>query len=219
MTQVYMQDGTAHRVATIFCIGRNFAAHVNELGNRQESEPVVFLKPQSALSLEGEPIILPEWSSDIHYEAELVMLIGKGGKHIARERALSHVTGYGLGLDLTARDRQSQAKAAGLPWAICKGFDQSACLSRFIEPSALADPQRCQFSLNINGQLRQLGKTELMLFDLTTIITYLSAMFTLSPGDIIFTGTPEGVGQLHARDELHLELEQVLEARFIVGES
>ncbi|MGC0152083.1 fumarylacetoacetate hydrolase family protein [Chromobacterium vaccinii] len=217
MNKIHMLDGTAISVANIFCIGRNYAAHVKELGNREELEPVVFLKPGSALSLEGRPIHLPEWTDDVHYETELVVLIGRGGKRIAREDALSHVAGYGLGLDLTARDRQSEAKARGLPWTLSKGFDQAACLSRFIAAEALPEPNRCRFSLSVNGQLRQSGRTELMLFDLAELIVYLSERFTLSPGDLIFTGTPEGVGKLYPGDRLSLRLEDRLQAEFEVG--
>jgi 2-keto-4-pentenoate hydratase/2-oxohepta-3-ene-1,7-dioic acid hydratase in catechol pathway len=219
MHRVFMADGAPVSVCNIFCIGRNYAEHIRELGNRQEAEPVVFLKPLSALSLEGRPIHLPEWSDDIHYEAEFVTLIGEGGKTIARDDALSHVAGYGVGLDLTARDRQSQAKAAGLPWTLCKGFDQSACLSRFVPPAQLPAPQNCEFSLKINGELRQLGRTELMLFDLATLIAYLSRMFTLSPGDLIFTGTPKGVGKLQPNDRLELSLAECLKAQFVVADA
>ncbi|WP_434628495.1 fumarylacetoacetate hydrolase family protein [Chromobacterium sp. CV08] len=217
MNEIQMLDGTAMGVANIFCIGRNYAAHVRELGNREELEPVVFLKPRSALSPEGRPIQLPEWTDDVHYEAELLVLIGRGGKRIAKEKALDHVAGYGLGLDLTARDRQNEAKARGLPWTLSKGFDQSACLSRFIAAAELPEPNRCRFSLSINGQLRQSGRTELMLFDLGELIAYLSEKFTLSPGDLIFTGTPEGVGRLHPGDRLSLRLEDKLQAEFVVA--
>ncbi|MCD4484942.1 fumarylacetoacetate hydrolase family protein [Chromobacterium vaccinii] len=216
MSKVFMMDGTPLEVANIFCIGRNYAEHIKELGNRAEDEPVVFLKPLSALSPEGEPIHLPAWSNDVHYEAELVMLIGKGGKHIPMERALDHVAAYGLGLDLTARDRQNQAKTAGLPWLLSKGFDQSACVSRFIPAMDLPTPQHCRFSLEVNGLLRQLGRTEHMLFTLAELIAYLSRMFTLSPGDLIFTGTPEGVGKLSSGDSLRLCLSDKLEASFTV---
>lgn len=218
MSHVHMIDGTPLRVTNIFCIGRNYAEHIKELGNQQEQEPVVFLKPVSALCLEGRAIQLPSWSNDVHYEAELVILIGKGGKNIAKADALSHICGYGLGLDLTARDRQSQAKQQGLPWTISKGFDQAACLSKFIPAAALPMPESCQFRLHINGALRQRGMTALMLFDLSTLIVYLSQMFTLSAGDLIFTGTPEGVGKLHAGDCLQLQLETLLTAEFTVGQ-
>lgn len=211
-----MVDGMPVNVTNIFCIGRNYAAHIKELGNQQEAEPIVFLKPLSALSFEKQAICLPDWSHDIQYEAELVVLIGKSGKHIEKKDAFSHVAGYGLGLDLTARDHQTRAKAAGLPWTLCKGFDQSACLSRFIPASALPTPEDTWFSLSVNGERRQLGKTTFMLFDLPTLIAYLSKVFTLSQGDLIFTGTPEGVSTLFPGDHLLLKLEDKLTAEFVV---
>lgn len=218
MKHVYTTSNQATPVENIFCIGRNYAAHVKELGNRQEAEPVVFLKPLSALHHEGTAITLPSISQDVHYETELVVLIGKGGKNIPRDQALSHIAGYGLGLDLTARDRQSEAKAAGLPWTVAKGFDGAACVSRFI-PSRLADPGQIEFTMELNGQLRQVGKTSLMLFDIPFLLGYLSSVFTLSPGDLIFTGTPEGVGPLSPGDSLDLRLGDLLNAHFDVGVS
>jgi 2-keto-4-pentenoate hydratase/2-oxohepta-3-ene-1,7-dioic acid hydratase in catechol pathway len=219
MNHVQMINGTPVRVCNIFCIGRNYTAHIKELGNQAEEEPVVFLKPSSSLSFEDRAIVLPSWSKAIHYEAELVLLIGKGGKNMDPSSALSHVAGYGVGLDLTARDRQTQAKAAGLPWTVCKGFDQAACVSRFLPAADLLNPEGCQFTLHINGAMRQHGQVKHMLFNLQTIMSYLSTMFTLSAGDLIFTGTPEGVGQLMPNDHLTLQLDDVLKAEFVVGET
>ncbi|QEL55103.1 fumarylacetoacetate hydrolase family protein [Chromobacterium paludis] len=194
------------RVRNIFCIGRNYAAHAAELGNAVESEPLVFLKPTSALLDESSRIRLPEYSSDVHHECELVALIGKGGDDIAPEKALGHVAGYGIGLDLTARDVQAEAKRKGHPWTKAKGFRGAACVSTLVPAASVADPQRLSFELRVNGQLRQHGDAGLMLFTLAQQISYLSRVYGLSDGDLIFTGTPEGVGRIVSGDALELEL-------------
>lgn len=209
--------GTPVRPANIFCIGRNYAAHAAELGNPLEAEPLVFLKPTSALLCSGMPLVLPPFSDNVHFEAELVVLIGKGGVEIDEANALSHVAGYGVGLDLTARDVQDEAKRRGLPWAKGKGFRAAACVSDFVLASEVADPQRLTFSLHVNGELRQLGDTARMLFPLSTLIAYLSRVFGLSAGDLIYTGTPEGVGRLQPGDTLALSLPTLIDARWQVA--
>jgi 2-keto-4-pentenoate hydratase/2-oxohepta-3-ene-1,7-dioic acid hydratase in catechol pathway len=204
-------------VQNIFCIGRNYAAHIAELGNRPSGAPVVFLKPTSAILHDGQTIELPVFSKEVHFETELVLLIGKGGKNIKEVDALSHISGYGLGLDLTARDLQNKAKQDGLPWAVGKGFDHSACLSKFVIPSTLGAPETLTFSLSINGVRRQFGEVRHMLYTVPHIIAYLSEIFTLQAGDLIYTGTPEGVGPLHTGDHLVLSLQDVLHAEFSVA--
>ncbi|HEY9101275.1 fumarylacetoacetate hydrolase family protein [Chitinimonas sp.] len=217
MPSIHFQDGSARAVANIFCIGRNYAAHAAELGNQVEPEPVVFLKPTSALLEEGQPLRLPAFSQDVHHEAELVVLIGQGGKHIAPEAALQHVAGYALGLDLTARDLQTVAKQKGLPWTLAKGFDGSACVSRFVPAAALPAPGEATFSLDVNGQRRQSGDCRMMIYDLPFLIAYLSDRFTLQAGDLIYTGTPAGVAALQAGDQLALSLPGLIDARFEVA--
>jgi 2-keto-4-pentenoate hydratase/2-oxohepta-3-ene-1,7-dioic acid hydratase in catechol pathway len=206
--------GTDIKIENIFCIGRNYVAHINELGNRQEHQPIVFLKPTSSLLHEGMPIHLPAHSNDVHYETELVLLIGKDGKNVSEEDAWGHIAGYGIGLDLTARDLQSAAKTKGLPWTLAKGFDGAACISTFIP--YLPNPQRISFEMRLNSELRQQGNTSLMLFDIPYLISYLSTHFSLTRGDLIFTGTPEGVGQLKPGDTLELDLAGQLSAQFCV---
>jgi 2-keto-4-pentenoate hydratase/2-oxohepta-3-ene-1,7-dioic acid hydratase in catechol pathway len=218
MPLVTLLDGHTHPVANIFCIGRNYAAHAAELGNAVEPEPVVFLKPTSALLHEGMPLTLPDFSQDVHHEVELVLLIGQGGKCIPRHQALAHVAGYGIGLDLTARDRQGEAKQKGLPWTLSKGFDGSACLSRFLPASAVTHPQALHFHLDVNGVRRQTGDTRLMVYDLGFLIEYLSTRFTLQAGDLIYTGTPAGVAALAPGDVLDLDLNGQLQARFTVAD-
>lgn len=217
MPAICFTDGRELPVANIFCIGRNYAAHAAELNNPIEPEPLVFIKPTSALLHEGQPIALPAFSHDVHHECELVVALGQGGKHIPREAALGHVAGYGLGLDLTARDMQAVAKQKGLPWTLAKGFDGAACVSRFVSAAELPNPSEATFSLDVNGARRQNGDCRLMLHDLPSLIAYLSSRFTLQPGDLIYTGTPEGVAALHRGDMLVLTLPGLIEARFQVA--
>ena len=214
---VVVLDGVKQEVSNIFCIGRNYAAHVAELGNQLEEEPLVFLKPTSALSLSGQDIVLPAYSSDVHHECELVLLIGKGGNDIPAADALSHIAGVGIGLDLTARDVQSEAKQGGKPWTKAKGFRHAACVSEFVGSSRLDLSQPFTFSLQVNGDVRQQGDTSLMLYPLATIINYLSETYGLTAGDLIYTGTPQGVAALHAGDVLHLQLDGAVSADWAVA--
>lgn len=217
MTNAPLLDGRPCRIANLFCIGRNFVAHAAELGNTVEPEPLVFLKPTSALLLEGAPIVLPGYSNDVHHECELVVLIGKGGDHIAEADALSHVAGYGIGLDLTARDAQNEAKAKGHPWTKAKGFRGAACVSALVPAERVADPQALTFSLKVNGETRQLGDTALMQFGVARLIAELSARYGLTEGDLIYTGTPAGVAALRPGDVLELTLDGLVSARWEVA--
>lgn len=199
-------DGASHPLHTIFCIGRNYAAHIEELGNSRPAQPMVFLKPQSALTT-APGIRLPAFSQDVHYETEIVVHIGKGGKNIPREQALAHIHGYALGLDLTARDIQQEAQKNGLPWALAKGFDHAAVLTPFVPARELPDPENIRFTMDMNGERRQNGDSALMLYPIAELIAWLSTHFTLNPGDLIYTGTPQGVGRLQSGDRIHLALE------------
>lgn len=210
------EQARAIQVRNIFCIGRNYAAHIAELGNRPEEDPVVFIKPTSALHLPGTPIVLPTHSSDVHYEAELVLLVGQSGKNIAEDRAMQHIAGYGLGLDLTARDLQTKAKQGGLPWAVAKGFDCAASVSQFVPSGHIEHPQNIEFQMHLNGQLKQHGDIRKMLFPIPFIVRYLSQVFTLHEGDLIFTGTPEGVGSLKGGDVVRLVLPNAIDTEFKV---
>lgn len=205
-------------VANIFCIGRNYAAHIAELGNKQPTAPVVFLKPTSALSTEDNLIHLPKFSQQVDYETELVLLIGREAKQIRPEQALECIAGYGVGLDLTARDVQSVAKEQGLPWTLAKGFDHAACVSTFVAAAEIGDPIRLTFQMKQNGIHRQHGEVSLMLFDIPHIIAYLSTMFTLQAGDLVYTGTPEGIGTVNKGDRFELNLADKISATFSVAE-
>lgn len=186
----------------IICIGRNYALHAKEMGSAAPEQPILFLKPSSALVGSGGRIVLPPQSNDVHHEVELVAVIGRGGKNIAAANALDHVDGYAVGLDMTARDVQAEAKKGGLPWTVAKGFDTFAPLGDFAPASAVGDPQALRVTLRVNGDVRQQGETADMLFSVAELVAYCSTIFTLLPGDLLYTGTPEGVGPVVAGDHL-----------------
>ncbi len=190
----------------IFGIGRNYAAHIEELNNQRPAEPVVFLMPETALLLRNRPFYYPTFSQDIHFEVEIVLKISKVGKHIDRAFAHTYYDEIGIGIDFTARDLQQQAKEKGLPWTIAKGFNDAAPLSEFV-PKEQFDLNNLNFSLTQNGTVKQQGNTSLMLFDFDYIISYLSRFFLLKKGDLIFTGTPQGVGPVKIGDRLEAFLE------------
>lgn len=186
----------------IICIGRNYAAHIEELHNETPGNPVVFLKPDTAQLKDGAPFYYPEFSKNIHHEAELVLKISKEGKYIQKEFAHRYFQEIGLGIDFTARDLQDQCKAKGLPWEIAKAFNGSAPIGDFVKVEELQDLKNIDFHLTINGETRQKGNTSLMLFDFGTIIEYVSQFFTLKIGDLIYTGTPAGVGPVQIGDHM-----------------
>ncbi|GAA0880380.1 fumarylacetoacetate hydrolase family protein [Algoriphagus jejuensis] len=186
----------------IICIGRNYAAHIEELKNEKPGKPVVFLKPDTALLKNGSPFYYPDFSKNIHHELELVLKISKEGKYIQPQFAHRYFEEIGLGIDFTARDLQDQCKAKGLPWEIAKAFNSSAPIGDFKSTSDFADLKNIDFQLEINGELKQKGNTSLMLFDFATIISYVSQFFTLKKGDLIYTGTPAGVGPVEIGDRL-----------------
>lgn len=186
----------------IICIGRNYAAHIEELKNEKPGKPVVFLKPDTALLKGGAPFFYPDFSTNIHHEIELVLKISKEGKYIQPQFAHRYFEEIGLGIDFTARDLQDQCKAKGLPWEIAKAFNGSAPIGEFKSVAELGNLQNIDFHLEINGELKQKGNTSLMLFDFATIISYVSQFFTLKKGDLIYTGTPAGVGPVQIGDEL-----------------
>ena len=204
-------------VEKIFCIGKNYSAHAAEMKSEVESNPVVFLKPTTALIQDGEMINPPMFAKEVHHEVEMVVVIGKRGKNISKETAYDHVAGYAVGLDMTLRDIQAEAKKKGLPWTVAKGFDTSAPLSTAIEKSKVVNPHNLDITLKVNGTVRQRSNTKLMMFQIDTIVAYLSTIFTLERGDLIFTGTPEGVGAVVPGDLLEAELQSVGTLKVSVG--
>ncbi|TGE24000.1 FAA hydrolase family protein [Hymenobacter aquaticus] len=198
----------------ILCIGRNYAEHIAELNNETPDEPVIFTKPETALLQRGMPFFYPDFSTDIHHEIELVLRVSKNGKNIDPKFAHTYFDAIGLGIDFTARDLQSKAKTKGLPWDLAKGFDGSAPLSPTFKPVAeFADLANINFHLEVNGEVKQRGNSGMMLHNFAAQIAYISRFITLKMGDLIFTGTPSGVGPVQIGDQLtgYLEDEKVLE--------
>ena len=186
----------------IICIGRNYTNHINELGSERPLEPVFFLKPDSAVLPKKMPFFIPPFSDNVHFEVEVVVKINKVGKYIDQKFAHKYYDEIGLGIDFTARDVQEQCKAKGLPWEKAKGFDGSAQISRkFIEKSSL-DLNNISFTLEKNSEQVQIGNSKDMCFNFDAIITYISKFYSLKIGDLIYTGTPEGVGPVKAGDKL-----------------
>jgi len=197
----------------IICIGRNYIKHVQELGNKTPKEPLFFLKPETSIQPRKHPFFIPKFSNNIHYEVELVLKIEKTGKNIEEKFAHKYYSEIGLGIDFTARDVQEKCKAEGLPWEKSKGFDGAAQISNtFIHKSNL-DLNNICFSLQKNGKQVQLGNSKNMIFSFDSIIAHISKFYTLKIGDLIYTGTPEGVGAVKAGDSLegYIEKQKMLE--------
>lgn len=194
----------------IICIGRNYIDHAKELNNPIPSEPLFFLKPDTALLIDNAPFYIPEFTNDVHYECELVYKINRVGKNIDEKFAPKYYAEIGLGIDFTARDIQEQCKAKGLPWEKAKGFDHSAVISKFIPLSSITNSDNISFHLELNGKTVQVGATKDMLFSINSIIAYVSQYMTLKTGDLIFTGTPAGVGKVSIGDNLKGYVEEKL---------
>lgn len=191
----------------IICVGRNYIDHIKELSNQRPENPVIFMKPDTSVLPKEFPFVLPEFSNDVHYEVEVLVKISKVGKYISSKFAHKYYSQIGLGIDFTARDLQSELKANGLPWEIAKGFDGSAVIGDFIPKEQFEDVQNLSFQLVKNGTVVQSGNTQDMLWQIDELISYVSQFFTLKMGDIIFTGTPAGVGKIESSDELEGFLE------------
>lgn len=186
----------------IICVGRNYADHAKELNNEVPTEPVIFLKPDSAILKDGKAFYLPDHLGEIHHELEVVLRICKNGKHIQEKFASSYYDQLGLGIDFTARDLQSRLKSKGLPWELAKGFDGSAVLGQFVPKESLGELQALQLRLDVDGSPRQQGNTRDLLFPFEKIIAFVSRYFTLRQGDLIFTGTPAGVAAVQPGNRL-----------------
>lgn len=197
-------------VNNIYCIGRNYSEHAKELGNSVPDVPMVFIKPSGTIAYSGDTVHLPSQSKDVHHEVELVAAVSKTGKNISRKTALDFIAGYGIGIDFTARDLQQKAKEKGHPWSVAKGFDSFAPISSFIKKDKVENPGNLNLSLSVNGELCQNGNTSQMIFPVEELISYLSTIFTLQPGDLIFTGTPSGVGPVKSGDVLTAKLQNGL---------
>lgn len=186
----------------IICIGRNYVDHISELNNEKPSEPVIFLKPDTAILLKKQPFFIPDFSNDVHHEVEILVKINKIGKHIEKRFAHKYYDEIGLGIDFTARDLQSKLKEKGLPWEIAKAFDGAAVIGDFLPKLNFQDVNNISFQLESNGNVVQQGNTSLMLWKIDELIEFISKYFTLKIGDIIFTGTPAGVAKVNPNDHL-----------------
>ncbi len=197
----------------IICIGRNYREHAKELNNAIPEKPVFFMKPDTALLQKNNPFFYPDFSNDIHYETEIVLKINRNGKHIDEKFAPKYFNEISVGIDFTARDLQAEQKKKGLPWEIAKAFDGAAPIGKFIPKENFADINNLNFSLKINGKTRQQGNTSDMMFSFNRIIAYVSRFISLKTGDLIFTGTPAGVGPTAINDhfEVFIENEKLLE--------
>lgn len=199
-------------VNNVFCIGKNYFDHIKEFGSNEKPEnPVVFLKPNSAIIQSGEKIRIPEIdgqkiSNSLHYETEMVIAIGKDGVNVAENEARGYIFGYAIGLDMTLRDVQSAAKKKGLPWSTAKGFYSSAPLSEILQDDGKLNPMNMNLELLINNNRKQFGNTSVMIFNIYKLIAYISNIFHLQKGDLIFTGTPDGVGEVGKGDKLEAML-------------
>lgn len=191
----------------IICIGRNYAEHAKEMNSAIPTEPVFFLKPDTALIKDNYPFYYPDFSKEIHHEVELVLKINKPGKNIQTQFANKYYDEFGIGIDFTARDIQVQCKEKGLPWEKAKAFDGSAPIGKFIDKKQFTDEKNINFHLKINGSNVQKGNTKDLLFSFDSIIAYVSKYFTLKTGDLIYTGTPEGVGPVKIGDRLEAFIE------------
>lgn len=195
----------SHPVTKVVCVGRNYAEHAKELNNPVPDQPILFIKPESSVVDLHQPLVIPE--SDCHYEAEIAVLIGSNLNHASIEEASSAVIGFGLALDLTRRELQSELKAKSHPWEIAKGFDGACPVSQFIPVAINAELSQIIFSMSIDGVVKQFGDSKDMLTPILPLLVYMSRYFTLKPGDIVLTGTPKGVGELKRQSALSFNLE------------
>ena len=210
MTSYRFQDNDTHlRIGKLICLARTYKEHATEMNTVVTEDPLLFLKPASSVIFNHGTILIPSMSQCLHHEVELGVIIGKKGKIIPEERALDHVLGYLVGLDITARDIQAQAKKNGWPWAIAKGFDSFAPLSDAVMKEKVPKPENLQLTLRINGVVKQNANTNQMIYTIARIISFISEIMTLERGDLILTGTPEGVGEIKEGDVLDAQLGSV----------
>ncbi|MFM8257394.1 MAG: fumarylacetoacetate hydrolase family protein, partial [Polynucleobacter sp.] len=211
-------DSKRFPVNRIYCVGRNYADHAREMGHDPDREPpFFFMKPATAIVTDGQAMAYPALSKDVHHELEMVVALGKGGSNIPADQALDHVWGYGLGLDMTRRDLQGEAKKMGRPWDTGKAFDQSAPCSALVPVSQCGHLSKGRIYLTVNGQVKQDGDLAMMIWNVPETIAYLSTLFTLMPGDLIFSGTPAGVAAVQRGDVLegHVDGLPVLHTKIV----
>jgi 5-carboxymethyl-2-hydroxymuconate isomerase len=217
MASVILRPDKHFTVGKIICVGQNYAQHVTEMSGHTNNPPVLFLKPPTAILAEGNPIKLPDYSSEIHHEVELALLIGKSGKNILRQDWRHYLAGAGIALDLTLRDLQRMAKDRGEPWSVSKGFDGSCPISKFTPLAAISDLNNLSIELLVNHSIRQSASTAEMIYPVDQLISYISGYFTLEAGDIILTGTPAGVGKIISGDLLQARIGELGKLEFNVA--
>lgn len=206
-----------YSVGKIVCVGRNYIEHAQELGNEVPEKPVIFLKPSSALIFSGNEIVYPEFSSEMHHEVELVLLIGEKIKNASTQEAADAITGYGVGLDMTLRDIQNELKKKGHPWTIAKCFDTSAVVSDFIHKENYGLTLDEEISLTVNREVKQKDKLNKMIFNPVQLVEYISSLMTLEEGDLVFTGTPKGVSKVNKGDKLNAEINGIAKLECFVS--
>ena len=217
MKELFFTDGTHFPIGTIYGIGQNYAKHAEEMKSLlPRGERIIFIKPSIAYIQDGEAILLPDYSNQVHYEGELVVVIDKFCADVKSEDAWEYIAGIGVGIDATLRDLQSEAKKKGTPWAIAKGFRTSAPISKIVPRDEFQKNQAIEFQLKLNGEIKQTGNSAGMIYSIGELIEYLSKIFTLDRGDVVFTGTPEGVGEIHQNDTIEIEIKQKTSLRVIV---
>ena len=217
MAKVILKPDNTIKVGKIVCVGRNYNEHIAEMAAEKPSDPVLFLKPSTAILNESNNIILPTFSNEVHHEIELALLVDKEAKSIKSENWRNYITGAGIALDLTLRDHQSVAKKKGLPWCVSKGFDGACPIGSFVSIDTISNISALQIKLFVNNELRQSGNTNQMIFPPGKLLEYISSIFTLEPGDIILTGTPSGVGPLKSGDQLRGIIETVGKIEYSVN--
>jgi len=216
MSTVILEPDQIIRVGKIICVGQNYKKHINEMKSTRSKNPLLFMKPSTAILSEGYSINLPDYSNDVHHETELALLIGKEAKNINSDEWKNFVNGVGIALDLTLRDLQSEAKENGHPWAVSKGFDGSCPVSSFIPLERIKDIRELNIQLFVNDNLRQNGFTGDMIWQVGELLAFISCIFTLEVGDIVLTGTPEGVGKLNPGDHLRALISEIGKMEFKV---
>lgn len=215
MKELIFTDGRSMPVGTMYGIGQNYDKHAREMGSTlKRGEKIIFIKPASCYVPDGGTILLPKISNEVHHEVELVVIIGKECKKVSKEDAWDYIAGFAVGIDATLRDLQKYAKEKGLPWAIAKGFRTSAPISKIVPAEQIEKKKKdFELELKINGERRQVGNTMDMIYSVEELIEFLSSVYDLEPGDVIFTGTPEGVGKLNDGDILEAQLKGFIELK------
>ena len=217
MYDVVLKPGQNYSVGKIVCVGQNYAAHIKEMNSKKTGDPVLFLKPSTALITEGTQIHLPSFSQEVHHEVELALLVGKKAKNVSPDQWSGYIAGAGIALDLTLRDLQRQAKDRGLPWSVSKGFDGACPISSFVPIKEVPDIQNLDILLTVNGEIRQKGNTTDMIWNVAELIAYITTVFTLLPGDLVLTGTPAGVSKIEHGDVLDASIKHLGQIHFEVN--